>query len=266
MKNRYSKEIHNFISSHVEGISCKELAKITNEAMGTNFSESQMKSYKTNHKLKSNYRPSLKGRYRVFNDEVIEYVKNNVRNLYNKELTRLINEKFDKSYTLEQIEALKARLKISSGLTGYFEAGHTPKNKGKKVSIEQYEKCSKTMFKKGNLPHNHRPVGSERINKDGYVEIKIEEPNKWKPKHIVVYEKYYGSVPTGHNVIFLDKNKENVDINNLALVTKAQMARLNQGHMISEFPEVTKAGIVLEKYKEAIRKRIKNGQKNKAKV
>ena len=29
------------------------------------------------------------------------------------------------------------------------------------------------MFKKGNVPANHRPIGSERITVDGFVEIKV---------------------------------------------------------------------------------------------
>ena len=44
------------------------------------------------------------------------------------------------------------------------------------------------MFAKGNVPPNHRPVGSERISKDGYIEVKVAEPNKWRLKQRVVYE------------------------------------------------------------------------------
>lgn len=53
--------------------------------------------------------------------------------------------------------------------------GNIPFNKGKKgyMSAEQYEKCKQTMFKKGNIPANHRPIGSERVGKDGYILIKI---------------------------------------------------------------------------------------------
>ncbi len=34
------------------------------------------------------------------------------------------------------------------------------------------------MFAKGNVPPNHRPVGSERISKDGYIEVKVAEPKQ----------------------------------------------------------------------------------------
>ncbi len=113
------------------------------------------------------------------------------------------------------------------------------------------------MFKKGHTPHNHRPVGSEREGKDGYIEIKVAEPKKWVSKHKAIYEKYYGPVPKGYKVIFLDRNMRNFNIENLACVSSAELARLNQNHRISEFPEITKAGIVLEKCKEVIRSKKK---------
>ena len=120
------------------------------------------------------------------------------------------------------------------------------------------------MFKKGHMPHNHRPVRSEREGKDGYLEIKVAEPKKWVGKHKAIYEEHFGPVPKGYKVIFLDSNKRNFDINNLACVSSAELARLNQNHRISEFPEVTKTGIVLEKYRETIRqKRKENGDKRK---
>ena len=65
----------------------------------------------------------------------------------------------------------------------------------------------RTMFKKGNKPLNHREVGSERINVDGYVEIKVAEPATWKLKQRVVYEEYHKVKLTSNDtIIFLDSN------------------------------------------------------------
>src|SRR5688572_9070081 len=61
-----------------------------------------------------------------------------------------------------------------------FKKGSTPRNKGKKMSKELYQKCSGTMFKKGRASLNKRPLGSIRLSKDGYLEIKTQEPNKWE--------------------------------------------------------------------------------------
>ena len=62
---------------------------------------------------------------------------------------------------------------------------------------EVYEKVKHTMFAKGNVPPNHRPVGSERISIDGYIEVKVAEPDKWRLKQRVVYEEAKGESPEG---------------------------------------------------------------------
>ena len=109
-----------------------------------------------------------------------------------------------------------------------FPKGHIPGNKGKKMSPEVYSKVAKTMFKKGRTPHNHREVGSERINKDGYIEIKVAEPNRWKPKHRIVWEQAHGAIPKGYNVQFKNHNTLDCRIENLYLISKAdQMAKEN---------------------------------------
>lgn len=109
-----------------------------------------------------------------------------------------------------------------------FQKGHIPANKGKKMSPELYEKCAPTMFKKGRPSHNRREVGSERVNKDGYIEIKVAEPNKWSLKHRVIWEQENGKIPQSHNVQFKNHNPLDCRIENLYLISKAeQMAKEN---------------------------------------
>lgn len=261
MKKKYSKDVYDFISRHVKGRTIYELVQLTNEAMGTNFTISQMQSFKSNNHLKSGIRYNGNKGSKLFPPEIIEFISKNAQGKYNKELTELINSTFKTDYKFNQIKCFKRNNKISSGLTGQFEKGHIPASKGKKMSAEQYKKCAATMFKKGNRPYNYRPIGSERADaKDGYISVKIADPNKWKLKHVLIYEEHYGPVPKGHKVIFLDKNRQNFNIENLALVSDAEMVRLIQNHRISEFPEITKAGIALERSKEAVRKKVKNAR------
>lgn len=258
MVKKYSKEVYDYVARHVKGRTIHELVQMTNKALGTDFTAAKMQAYKRNYRLKSEIKYNgHKEKSKLYPPEIAEFIRMNAPGMYNKELTELINKTFDTNYSVNQIDCYKTNHHISSGLTGRFEKGHTPANKGKKMNPEAYKKCSATMFKKGHVPQNHRPVGSERVGKDGYLEIKVAEPKLWKPKHVKIYEEHHGPVPKGHKVIFLDRNKRNFDIENLALVTNAQMARLNQNHRISEFPEITKAGIVLEKYKETVRNKIK---------
>ena len=77
------------------------------------------------------------------------------------------------------------------------------------------------MFKKGDIPSNKKPIGSERIIKDGYTEIKVAEPNKWEsPKHRVIWEKVNGKISKGYALVFADGNKQNFGLDNLILVSE----------------------------------------------
>ncbi|UTI41097.1 HNH endonuclease [Niallia sp. RD1] len=46
-------------------------------------------------------------------------------------------------------------------------------------------------------------------------------------------------------MIFGDKNRRNFDINNLLLVSRKQLVRLNQNNLIQEDTELTKAAITV---------------------
>lgn len=126
-----------------------------------------------------------------------------------------------------------------------FKKGHVPANKGKRMSPEQYARCAGTMFKKGNVPKCHRPVGSERVNVDGYVEVKVAEPNKWRPKHRVEWEKAYGPIPEGCNIQFRNGNSQDIRLENLYMISKAdQMGKENSIH--ARYPEELKQVIRLK--------------------
>lgn len=122
----------------------------------------------------------------------------------------------------------------------FFPKGHTPMNKGCKqkdyLSANQIEKIKATQFKKGHTPANHKPVGYERINKDGYIEVKTAEPNVFKQKHRIVWEKHYGEIPRGYNIQFRDGDKRNVNIDNLYMISRAQQLK-TQNSMYARYPE-----------------------------
>lgn len=40
---------------------------------------------------------------------------------------------------------------------------------------------------------NTKPVGTERKRADGYIWVKIAEPNTWKEKHVLLYESVHGN-------------------------------------------------------------------------
>lgn len=143
------------------------------------------------------------------------------------EIQKAFIDRFGWDITLSQIKGYIGRNRLNTGRTGRFVKGQIPPNKGKKMSPECYEKCKATMFQKGNMPNNHRPVGSERITKDGYIEIKVEEPSKWMLKHRYIWEQKHGKIPDKHILIFRDNDKTNIALDNLLLISRSQNAVIN---------------------------------------
>lgn len=179
-----------------------------------------------------------------YTDEMKQFILDNYKGRYNQELADLFNQKFNTNITSRMIKSYKANNKLNSGLTGKFRKGQTPHNKGKKMPKEVYEKVKHTMFAKGSVPPNHRPVGSERISKDGYIEVKVAEPNKWRLKQRVVYEEAKGKIPEGCTIIFLDGNKRNFDIDNLRCITRSELLYLNCNGL-NNSNEITETGILM---------------------
>lgn len=180
----------------------------------------------------------------IYSLEEEKFLIDNVKGITLKELTERFNKQFNLNLSESAIAKRKNKLGLSSGITGgQFKKGSQPWNKG----IKGYMGANKTSFQKGNIPHNHRPVGSERITKDGYIEIKVAEPNKWKLKHRYIYEKEYGKIPEGYNVMFADRNRLNLDIDNLILVSKREDLIMNNKKLIFKDQELTKTGHLIAK-------------------
>ena len=244
----YSKEIHDFIKNHVKGRTTKELVKLVNEKFKADFTESKMKAYKSNHHLKSETPCGLPAGRATFlyPTKIKEFIEKNYIGIGPKDMATLLNKTFGTDYTTLQLKSFYGNHKINSGITGYFPKGHMPANKGKKGTYASG--CEKSWFKKGHTPKNHKPVGSERIgNRDGYTMIKVAEPNVWKLKHKFVWEQKNGKVPKGYIVTFLDGNRQNFNLNNLALISQAENAIMEKYKLRSKNPEFTKTGILISK-------------------
>ena len=176
-------------------------------------------------------------------DEEKEYLASIVKGKTYKELLILMNDKFEYEFSSQQIESALRRYNLKTGNTGQFKKYQEPWNKG----LKGYMGANKTSFKKGTIPPNYKPVGTERFAKDGYIEVKVKDPNVWELKHRYIYEKYHGKIPNGYNVIFADKNISNFDIDNLILVSKAEMLILNKNKLIFEDKDFTKVGVNIAK-------------------
>ena len=196
-----------------------------------------------------------------YTPEQIEFIRENIKNMIWKELTMKFNETYGTNLSYKALAATGKRYKIQTGRTGQFPKGLTPWNKGMKgLSFPGMEA---TQFKPGNVPHTWVPIGSERITKDGYIQVKIQDGKKqknWRGKHILIWEAANGPLPEGHAIIFGDGNKRNFDPANLLLVSRAQLARMNQRGLIQDDAELTKTGILIADIYNKIGEKKKSGK------
>lgn len=114
-----------------------------------------------------------------------------------------------------------------------FQKGHASWNRGRK-GYQPGGASVATQFQKGARPHTWRPIGTERINADGYRDRKITDtgypPRDWRGVHLLLWEEHHGPVPPGHAVVFRNGNKADVRIENLELLTRRELMARNTVH------------------------------------
>ncbi len=131
------------------------------------------------------------------------------------------------------------------GRATQFCKGCVPFNKGLKGI--NYPGMVPTQFKKGMKSRNWKPIGSERVSKDGYLHRKVTDtgypPRDWIAVHILVWQEHTGrQLPKGHAVVFRDRNIKNLDPANLECITRAELMARNTIH---RYPKPLKHAIRL---------------------
>jgi hypothetical protein len=71
---------------------------------------------------------------------------------------------------------------------------------------------------------------------------------QWQDKHRWVWEQANGKIPEGMDIIFLDNNRLNCTLENLAMVSKAERVQLSKLKLRSDNREITLAGIAVVKH------------------
>lgn len=173
---------------------------------------------------------------------------------------------FSRDVSAANLHALRKRKGWSTGRTGCFVKGQVPPNKGKKCAPGtggRHPNARRNQFRKGNLPHNANYLGHERVSKDGYVEISVDEVNphtgferRYVLKHRWLWEQQHGPVPAGMFLKCLDGDRTNTSPANWEALPRAVLPYLN-GHRGFDYdsaePEVRPAIIAVAKVKHAAR-------------
>ena len=134
--------------------------------------------------------------------------------------------------SLSNLTALCKRKRWLTGRTGRFTPGQESWNKGRKVT--PHPNAVRTQFKKGErrgkANTNYKPIGTERVTENGYLERKIHDGlplrSRWRAVHLIEWEAAHGPVPEGHCLKCLDGNRRNTDPANWSAVPRAMLPRL----------------------------------------
>lgn len=252
-----NEEILEYIKEIAFGRRVDEIAKMTNEKFGTDYTPDKMAYIKKKYKIHSG---PIKGCKldKEYGEEFEKFIRENIKGKTVDEMAKMINERFGIKLTPNQVRVYKKKHGIVSGLDCRFSVGHSPWSKGRKMP---YGWGGDTRFKPGSVPHNHREIGFETINKDGYIVVKVQEEGtqrqRWKFKHLIEWEKHNGPVPKGYMVIFLDGNKLNCDIENLAMISRQEHIEMVRLKLRFDDPELTKLGVNISRVNRKIKDRKK---------
>lgn len=125
-----------------------------------------------------------------------------------------------------------------------FQRGQESWNKG--THYVAGGRSAETRFKKGNMSgaaqRKYVAVGTERINRDGYLERKVtdagetnaERQRRWVGVHSIVWETVNGPIPAGSIVVFKPGVRTTVaaeiTLDKLELITRVENMRRNTCH------------------------------------
>lgn len=274
---RYPQEVEDFVREWSPKMRDQELAVKVNEAFGTRFTASSLKAYRGNHGIR-NYQKQLSReeywKYQTrYPQGMYEFIRDHSWGVSSKEMAEMVNEKFGTNFTQTMMKQFRQRHGIKSGLTGWYQRGHEPGNKGKK--LEEYvgeeraadikKRISATQFKKGERPVNEMPVGSIVVNSDGYKLRKKQMTGslweRWEFLHRAVWVEHYGPIPEDKMVSFRDSNPLNCDIENLMLISRSENAKINRRGLRFEDPDLTDAAVQMIRLENAIIEKKKRKRK-----
>lgn len=260
MVYRYPPEVHEFVKRWAPELRDEELAEACNQELGTSFTASSMKSFRGNHGYKNRKKQWTSEEYWKYQKRwpkgMYEFIRDNSWGVSSKEMAEMVNEKFGTDFNQHRMKVFRAKYHIRSGLTGWYQKGHAPGNKGKK--LEEYvkdperledirQRIGATQFPKGHRPANELPVGTITLSPDGYLlrkkQMQGSQWERWEFLHRAVWEEHNGPIPEGMVVTFRDGDKQNCDISNMMLVSKGENAALTRMHLRFEDPDLTTAAL-----------------------
>lgn len=166
----------------------------------------------------------MKGYRTILPPEQEAYIRDNLKGNGPVLMARLLNKNFGTNYSDTALKSYYKTNKLEHGHCGRFYKGQPGLSHGGGY----HQNTRATQFKKGHITHNKLPVGSLIKTTDGYWKEKTADPDTWVYCHYKEWEKHNGPRDTKKSIYFIDGNRDNYQIENLAELTKRQVCMLNQ--------------------------------------
>ena len=275
-KKPYPQEMIDFIKANSGKMSDREISEIINKQFNLKTTRDTILSLRRYYGIKGK---AVGGR--TCPKEMIDFIRSNSGAMSDREISENLNSQFNLKTTRVSIRSLRQRygirenqsrknsqemidfIKANSGVMSDREISENINRrfnlKTTKVSIKslrrRYCKINKVKY---------FPALTERTDRDGYVKIK-NDAGKWIGKQKYLYEQIYGKVPAGHIVIFLDGDKNNFALDNLAVITRNEHLRLSEYGLQLKDPALTQIGIAIAKHRIILSSKI-NAKKQKTAV
>lgn len=118
------------------------------------------------------------------------------------------------------------------GIGSRFVKGQPSWNKG--LHYQAGGRCKETQFKKGQMPHTWQPIGTERVNADGYRDRKVTDtgypPRDWVGIHRLMWMEAYGPIRRGYSIVFRNGDKADIRLDNFECLSRADLMKRNTVH------------------------------------
>jgi hypothetical protein len=254
-----------------------ELAEFINKHFKTDFTRVQIRNFYYRKGIKNGLPRNKDGHY--WTKDELSFLAKQAEEKTDRELTFLLNNAFNLSLTVQQVRAACFYHKIkrakvppkcteeiktfilensnqkASSLTRMVNAEFGTSFDARQVAAYlNYYRYKPVKYK--NTAHE-LPINTERIKRGRiFVKVSMDGPIKWREKHLLIWEQANGKIPERNCIIFLDRNRLNCSLENLAMVNSAEMIMLTRNGLYLTDREATLAGIAAVKYILAIHGRL----------
>lgn len=226
-RHAYTAEQNAWLAEHFPTMSNHELAAAFEERFSETVTVSAMNSWGGNHHMRKE--PGVRGRAnRKYTDDQLDFLREAIPGRSLSEVNELYAARFGTTLTRAALCNIRTKLGVYCGVNaGRFRKGQAPPNKGKTwdemgISAESRERMSRTQFKRGNLPHNTRPLLDVRVAKSGIMEIHVGQSRRkrandqWIPlAHFNWMQANGQDWPDGCRAIHIDGDSLNDDADNI---------------------------------------------------